>query len=52
MDGSGVIAMDSGSSNGQRRRNVRWNSKAIAMGDGTASAERMAQWVADSCQRM
>ncbi len=38
MDGCGKIAMDSSSGNGQQRHNGWWDSKAIVMGVGTASA--------------
>ncbi len=38
IDGGSVIAMDSGSGNGQRRCNGRQDGKAIVMGDGTAVA--------------
>jgi hypothetical protein len=38
MDHGGVIAMDSGSSNGQWQRNGRQDSKAIAMGNETAAS--------------
>ncbi len=38
MDGGGMIAMDGGSGDGQRRRNGRWDVKAIRMSNGTAAA--------------
>ncbi len=38
MDGSSEFEMDGGSGNGQQRHNGWWNSKAITMGDGTATA--------------
>jgi hypothetical protein len=41
MDGSSKITMDSGSSNGQWRRNGWQNNEAILMGDGISMA-RMA----------
>jgi hypothetical protein len=37
MDGS-MIAIDGSSSDGQQRRDGRWNGKAIAMGNLTATA--------------
>jgi hypothetical protein len=52
MDSGGLIAMDSGSGNRQRRRNGRQDGKVITMGDGTAVEQWMAQWVEDNCQRV
>ncbi len=48
MDGGSKIAMDSSSGDGQQRRcNWQRDRKAIAMGDGMAVAQWMAQWAAD-----
>jgi hypothetical protein len=49
MEGGSSIMMDSSSGNGHWRRNGQQDGKAITMGDGTATAPWMAQWVADDC---
>jgi hypothetical protein len=52
MDGGGVIAMDTGSGNGQRQQNGQLDGKAIAMGNGMTAARWTAQWAADDrCRR-
>jgi hypothetical protein len=49
MNEGGKIVMDSGSSDGQWRRNGQRGSKAIAMGNGMVASRWMAQWAADNC---
>ncbi len=50
MDGGGEIAMDGGSGDGQQWwHNGQRDGEAIAMGNGMAVAQWMAQWVTDDC---
>jgi hypothetical protein len=49
MDGGSVIAMDGGSSDGQRQCNGWWDDGVIVMGNGIAVTQWTAQWVADNC---
>jgi hypothetical protein len=49
MDGGGKIAMDGSSNNGQQWCNGWLDGEVFAIGDGTAVALWMAQWVADDC---
>ncbi len=52
MDGSGVIAVDGGSSDGQQRHNGWRDIKGITMGNEMAVIQWMAQWAADNGQWM
>ncbi len=51
VDGSGKMAMDSGSGDEQWGHNGRQDGKEITMGNGTAVAQWMAQWAADDCHQ-
>ncbi len=51
MDGGGKIAMEGGSSDGQRQHNGRRDGKAIAIGNGIAVAWWTEQWAVYDCPR-
>ncbi len=49
MEGCGEIMMNGGSSNGQQWGNGWREGRVIAMDNGMAAVQWMAQWAADDC---